>query len=134
MEFNDAILKTALAETRTIAVVGLSPDPMKTSYRVSKYMQEAGYEIIPVHPSRAVILGQKAFGTLGEIEKPVDMICIFRNSQAVEPFIDEAMALAPKTIWLPLGVGCPTKIATCEEKGIQYISNRCLMVEHARLI
>ena len=98
------IVEEQLSKSKTIAVVGLSPNPERDSYRVSKYMQQQGYRIIPVNPMADEVLGEKSYPDLKSVPEPVDMVDIFRRSELVAPVVDEAIEVGAKYIWMQDGV------------------------------
>ena len=102
MTLSDQELRELLQESRTIAVIGLSPNPMRPSNSVSQYMQRSGYTIVPVNPGHGEILGEKSYGTLIDAarEHDIDIVNIFRRSEHVAPIVDEAIAIKAKLIWL----------------------------------
>lgn len=93
-----------LGESKTIAVVGLSPDPQRISHEVAKYLQEHGYRIIPVNPMANEILGEKSYPSLEAIPEPVDMVDVFRRSELVMPVVEEAVKIGAKSVWMQDGV------------------------------
>ena len=99
----DAVSES-LANSRTIAVIGLSPDSTRPSHYVSKYMQEQGYRIIPVNPMIFEILGEKSYPDLKSVPVPVDMVDIFRRSELVMPIVEEAIEVGAKYIWMQEGI------------------------------
>jgi len=98
------IVEEQLSKSKTIAVVGLSPDPERDSHRVSKYMQQQGYRIIPVNPMADEVLGEKSYPDLKSVPEPVDMVDIFRRSELVAPVVDQAIEVGAKYIWMQDGV------------------------------
>lgn len=131
---NDQELKQILAESKRIAVVGLSNKPERTSYQVAKYMQEAGYEIIPVNPTITESLGQKAYPSLKDIPGQVDIVNVFRRSEdTVEP-AREAVAIGAKVLWLQLGIANEEAFQIADQAGLKVVMDRCIKVEHARLL
>jgi predicted CoA-binding protein len=136
---DDAALRRILAETRVIAVVGVSPDPVRPSYYVARYLGLRGYRVVPVNPAHAggTILGERVFGTLADIppDIPVDMVDIFRRSEHVPPIVDEAIASLPhlRTIWMQIGVEHPGAAAQARARGITVVQNRCPKIEYQRL-
>jgi predicted CoA-binding protein len=129
-----------LTHCRTVAVVGLSPKVHRESYRVSQYMQAQGWRIVPVNPVAATsgtpILGEKVYATLTEaarLEK-LDLVNVFRNSEDVPPVVDEAIALGVPAVWLQLGIAHDEALARAKAAGMVAVQNRCIMVEHARII
>jgi predicted CoA-binding protein len=125
-------MKDILTATSSIAVVGLSPDPDKTSYQVAKYLKNAGYHIIPVNPGQEKILGENVYPCLKDIPERIDMVYIFQRSSAVMPFVKEALEIKPRVIWLPLGVANDEAEKLAEEDGITMIMDRCMKREHSR--
>ena len=132
---NDELLRELLQEARTIAVVGLSPNPMRPSNSVARYMQRSGYKIVPVNPGHNEILGEKSYRTLSEAARAqaIDVVDVFRRSEHVGPIVDEALALKPKLIWLQLGIVDHDAQQRAEAAGIPFIMDHCLAIEHGRL-
>lgn len=128
-----SLLRSILENSHTIAVVGLSQDPNAVSYHVCSYLMNVGYRIIPVRPDGEQIMGEKIYRTLKDIEEPVDIVYIFRNSSTVQPFVEEAMKLKPKAIWLPLGVSSEEAEHTAEASNVICIMNTCMKAVHERL-
>jgi uncharacterized protein len=122
-----------LENARTIAVVGLSANPERTSYRVSRYMQERGYRIIPVNPTITESLGEKAYASLKDIPEKVDIVNVFRNSPDVPPVADDAIAIQAKVLWMQEGIVNQEAACKAEAAGLKVVMDRCIMVEHARL-
>lgn len=137
LSLSDEFLKTILKEVHTIALIGASPKVERPSNYVMTYLLEKGYEVIPVNPGLAgqKIAGQTVFGSLSEIDKPIDMVDIFRNSDAVPAIIDEALALTkkPKVIWMQIGVEHKQAALQAEAEGLKVIMNRCPKIEYERL-
>ncbi len=131
---NDQELKQILAESKRIAVVGLSNKPERTSYQVAKYMQEAGYEIIPVNPTITESLGQKAYPSLKEIPGQVDIVNVFRRSEDTVGPAREAVAIGAKVLWLQLGIANEEAFQIADQAGLKVVMDRCIKVEHARLL
>ena len=131
----DRELRALLESTRTIAVLGIKDGAHEDAYRVPRYMQRAGYAIRPVSPKLREVLGEPAVASLGELGGPVDMINVFRAPAHIAAHVDEILALAqrPKSVWLQLGIAHPST-ARLEAAGIAVVEDRCLMVEHARLL
>ncbi len=122
----------ALEGVKVIAVVGLSPRQERASYRVSHYMQQHGYRIIPVRPAVTEILGEKAYATLTEAgrQEAIDMVNIFRKPEAVPELVDQAIAIKAKVVWMQEGIGHPDAAAKAEAAGLKVIQNLCLMKVH----
>jgi len=130
---SDERMRQVLEDAKRIAVVGLSNKPERDSYQVAKYLQEQGYEIIPVNPMVDEVLGQKAVASLKEIEGEVDIVDVFRRSEEVPAVVDDAIAIGAKAIWLQLGVIHEEAAQKAEAHGLDVIMDRCIKVEHARL-
>jgi len=136
-EYSDQYLRDILTRTKTVAVVGVSMNPVRPSYYVARYMGLKGYRVIPVNPRHA---GERLFGqvvqeSLSAIEGPVDMVDIFRRSEAVPPIVDEALEvfLNLQTIWMQIGVEHAEATAKAEARGIDVVQNRCPKIEYQRL-
>jgi predicted CoA-binding protein len=130
-------IRNILQSVKTIALVGASANEVRPSYFVMKYLIDKGYEVIPVNPGLAgqQILGQTVYASLRDIPRPVDMVDIFRNSDAAGPITDEALALSPKprVIWMQLSVRNDEAAARAEAAGLQVIMNRCPKMEYGKL-
>jgi hypothetical protein len=135
--YPDALVSRLLRETRTIAMVGASDNPARPSYLAFKYLIERGYDVIPVNPGRAgsAFLGRRFVGRLADIDRPVDMVDVFRASEAVPGIVAEALALSPRprVIWMQLGVRHDAAAAEAEAAGLTVIMNRCPKIEYGRL-
>lgn len=119
-----------LSRTRTIAVVGLSSDPMRPSFGVSQYMQGKGYRIIPVNPNESSVLGEKCYPTLSDVPEKVDMVDVFRRPEFVREIVDEAIRLKIASLWLQEGVVDPTAAQKARDAGITVVMDRCILKEH----
>ena len=135
--YPDDLIRSILKNTRTIALVGASANEVRPSYFVLKYLLGRGYRMYPVNPGIAgqEILGAKVYGSLADIPEPLDMVEIFRNSEAADGIVDEALALdpLPKVIWMQLSVRNDAAAARAEARGVQVIMNRCPKIEYGRL-
>ena len=120
-----------LKKSKTIAVVGLSDNPERTSYMVSKAMQDAGYDIIPVNPNAEYILGKKAVKSLKDIEGHVDIVNVFRRSEHLMDVAKEFVQIDADIYWAQLGLEDEETYAFLKEQGYTVIMNRCIKVEHA---
>jgi predicted CoA-binding protein len=139
MTNTDDILRRILTETKVIALVGWSAKPDRPSHGVSRYLAARGYRVIPVNPGHAGMAapwGETVRASLAEIDGPVDMVDIFRASDAVEPVVDEALAAVPglKTIWMQLGVVNEAAAAKARAAGLDVVMNRCPAIEIPRLL
>ncbi len=137
MYYSDALLKDILTRTKRIAVVGVSMNPVRPSYYVARYLVLKGYQVVPVNPGHE---GQMLFGTrvvadLSQIEGPVDMVDIFRRSEAVPQIVEDALAAFPTlgTIWMQIGVEHAEAAAKAESRGVTVVQNRCPKIEYQRL-
>ncbi|OLB66645.1 MAG: hypothetical protein AUG85_14505 [Gemmatimonadetes bacterium 13_1_20CM_4_66_11] len=130
-------LRGLLQRARTIAVVGLSPNPMRPSNSVARYLQRSGYTIVPVNPGHDAILGEKSYRTLSDAarEHAIDIVDVFRRSELAGAVVDEAIALrpAPQLIWLQQGVVDVTAQARAAKAGIPFVMDHCLAIEHRHL-
>jgi predicted CoA-binding protein len=124
--------KEILERYRKIAVVGLSSDPGRASYGVSRYMQNAGYEITPVNPNEVSVLGQKACASLGEVPGPIEIVNIFRRSEFVPDVVDDAIRRASKVIWMQLGVIHESAARRARDAGIEVVMDLCILQEHMK--
>jgi predicted CoA-binding protein len=130
---NDDDIRLLLKNTHSIAVVGLSNNPLRDSHRVARYLLQQGFSVIPVNPSIATVLGLKAFPSLEEINVPVDLVDVFRRPEHLPPLVDSAISIKAKALWTQLGVIHPSATEKASDAGLAVVVNRCLMVEHARL-
>jgi predicted CoA-binding protein len=137
MTYSDDTLKRILKSVKTIAVVGVSTNPVRPSYYVARYLGLKGYRVIPVNPASAgeTLFGQRVRASLSEIGEPVDMVDIFRRSEHVGPIVDEALAAFPglRVIWMQIGVENADAAAKAEARGVEVIQNRCPKIEYQRL-
>ena len=117
-----------------IAVVGLSDKPDRASNRVALYLQEAGYKIIPVNPTKDEILGEKSYPDLSTIPEPVDIVDVFRRSDAVGPIVEEAILAKAKAVWFQEGVINNSAAQQAADAGLKVVMNRCLLKEHVKLL
>ncbi|KZO01814.1 CoA-binding protein [Bacillus badius] len=120
-----------LKKAKTIAVVGLSDNPERTSYMVSEAMQRAGYKIIPVNPAIDEVLGERAVASLKEIQEPVDIVNVFRRSEFLPEIAKEFAEIDSEIFWAQLGVANEEAYQFLKEKGKTVIMDRCIKVEHA---
>ncbi len=130
----DKLIKDMLTGSKTIAVVGLSPDPDKPSFEVAHYLQSKGYKIIPVRPGIDSILGEKAYASLSEIPVPVDIVDIFRKVEFIPEIVDEAIRIKAKAVWMQLGLVHPQASEKAKAAGLKVVMDRCLLIEHRRLL
>lgn len=135
--YDDAYISGILHETRTIAVVGASANDVRPSFFVTKYLIDKGYTVYPINPGQAGkdILGRPVFARLADVPEPIDMVDVFRASEAAAGVVDEALALdpLPKVIWLQLGVRNDDAAAKAEAAGVKVVMNRCPKIEYGRM-
>ena len=123
-----------LKGAKTIAVVGLSDNPLRVSHGVSAYMQGQGYRIIPVNPRIESSLGERAYGSLGEVAEKIDIVNIFRRPEFVEEVVEQGIALKVPAIWMQEGVIHERAAEKARQAGIFVVMDRCILKEHrARL-
>jgi uncharacterized protein len=136
--YPDAYIRDILATTKTIAMVGASNNEARPSFTVLKYLIGRGYSLFPVNPGLAGkdIAGAKVYASLAEIPEPIDMVDIFRNSEAAGAVVDEALKLSPlpKVIWMQLDVRNDAAAARAEAKGVSVVMNHCPKIEYGRLM
>lgn len=136
-QYDDAYIRQILDEVKTVAIVGASANQVRPSFFVTKYMLSKGYDVIPVNPGHAgrEIAGAMTFGSLFDIERPVHMVDIFRNSEAAAGVVEEALKLdpLPKVIWMQLQVRNDEAAERAEAAGVKVVMNRCPKIEYARL-
>ena len=128
MRIEEDILKSS----RIVAVVGLSANPDRPSYRVAEYLQENGYTIIPVNPNEKVILNELCYPSLGSIPGQIDIVNIFRKSEDVLPIVLEASELGASTIWMQEGVKNEEAANKAKEAGLNVVMNKCMLKEHQK--
>jgi predicted CoA-binding protein len=135
LQYPDAELRRILRETRVIAMVGASPSWNRPSHFVLKYMQRKGYRVIPVNPAAAgqELCGERVFASLEEIPGSVDLVDVFRNSQAAGPITDQAIAKKAKVVWMQLTVRNDEAAARARAAGLAVVMDRCLKIEYGRL-
>lgn len=121
-----------LSTCKTIAVVGLSGAWDKPGYYVPEYLQSQGYRIIPVNPNLDTALGEKAYPDLTSLPEPVDLVLIFRRSEAVPPFVEQAIQIGARAVWMQLGIINHEAAQRAEQAGLKVVMNACMMVEHRR--
>lgn len=127
-------IRKIFAGTRTIAVVGLSPDPEKDSHRVAAYLQQKGFKIIPVYPKGETILGEKVYQNLSDIKEKVDMADLFVNAGRVPDIADQAIARGDvKTLWLQMGIVNNAAAQKARDAGLTVVQSKCAQVEHRRI-
>jgi predicted CoA-binding protein len=138
MHESDQELREILTHTRSIAVVGIKADPNEDAFRVPAYLQRAGYRVVPVNPKLERVLGEPALHSLSELDARggADLINLFRAPEHIPRHVDEILALTskPKAVWLQLGIQHGESAARLRAAGIRVVQDRCIMVEHRRLL
>jgi uncharacterized protein len=127
-------LKKLLSEAHTIAVVGMSANTSRDSYRVAEYLQKHGYRIIPVNPAADEILGEKSYPDLKSIPEPVDVVDVFRRPEFVPEIAEEATQIGAKIFWMQFGAESKEAAKKARAAGMTVVQDRCMMQEHSRLL
>ena len=137
-QYDDDYIRGILTATRTIALIGASPNPARASHGVLGYLTRAGYETYPINPGIAgrELFGRMVYPRLADVPVPIDMVDVFRNSDAIAGVVDEILALPvlPKVMWLQLGIRNDAEAARLEARGVQVVMDRCPAIERPRLI
>ena len=127
-------LRRVLAQTKSIAVVGLSAHWYRPSYFAAKYMQDHGYRVIPVNPGYSEVLGQPCYPSLAAIPGPVDMVDCFRKAADIPPIAREAVAKGAHVLWMQLGIRNEDAARIALDAGLEVVMDRCVKIEHARIL
>ena len=125
-----SVIDRILRQARVIAVVGLSSRPQRPSHVVSEYMQHNGFRVVPINPNETSVLGEKAYGSLRQIEEAVDLVNVFRKSDEVRPVVEDAIAIGAPAIWLQEGVVDFEAAQRAEKAGLDVVMDRCILKEH----
>jgi len=128
----EAEVDEILRDSRVIAVVGLSPRPERDSFHVSLYMKNQGYRIIPINPNYPSALGERSYASLRDIGEPVDLVNVFRRSEAVSEVVEDAIAIGAKAVWMQEGVVHNAAADRARRAGLRVVMNQCLLKEHRR--
>lgn len=131
---NSETIREILLATRTIASVGVSSNPSKESYGVVRYLIEHGYRVFPVNPGADEILGQKAYPDLLSLPEKIDVVQLFRRSEDVPPFVEQAIQIGAKVVWMQLGIANQEAARKAEAAGLRVVMDHCMREEHIRLI
>jgi predicted CoA-binding protein len=131
---DEATIRTLLRDAKRVVVVGLSPKPHRDSNRIARYLQEHGYEIVPVYPREEEILGEKVYRRVQDVPGPIDLVDVFRRSEHLPAVFDDVLASPARAVWTQLGCVDEDGAARAREKGLTVVMNRCVMVEHARIL
>ena len=130
---NDKQLKELYKSIQTIASVGLSANVEKPSFGIVYYLQQQGYRILPVNPTAPEILGQKSYPDLLSIPEKVDVVQLFRRSEDVPPFVEQAIQIGARVVWMQQGISNPEAAKKAEAAGLTVVMDRCMRAEHIRL-
>lgn len=130
---DDAALRALLDRVKTIAVVGLSPQPARPSYRVAQAMQRYGYRIVPVRPLVDEVLGEKAYASLADIPFAVDLVDVFRAAEHVPAIVEQCLALHLPAIWIQEGIVANHAAQQAQAAGMTVVMDRCLLKDYVRL-
>jgi hypothetical protein len=122
-----------LRSSKTIAVVGLSGNPMRVSNGVTAYMQRAGYRIIPVNPMETEVLGEKSYARLEDVPEKIDIVNVFRRSEFVGEIVDSAIKVAAKSVWMQEGVVDEDAAGRARAAGIDVVMDKCILKEHKKI-
>ena len=129
----DAILDI-LKKYKTIAVVGLSANPMRPSFGVTEYMQSAGYTIIPVNPNETEVLGEKSYARLEDVPEKIEIVNVFRRAEEVAPVVESAIRIGAKVVWMQSGIESEEAAEKARAAGLVVIEDACILVEHRRRV
>ncbi len=130
---DNATVRRVLTDSRTIAMVGLSGNWYRPSYFAAKYLLDRGYKVIPVNPNYTEVLGQKAYPDLASIPEPVDVVDLFQRAEAVPQYVQPAIDMGAKVLWLQLGIVNDEAAAQASAAGLTVVQDRCMKIEYARL-
>lgn len=121
-----------LKNVHTIAVVGLSSNPMRPSNGVSEYMQRSGYRIIPVNPNEIEVLGEKSYARLEDVPEKIDLVDVFRRSEYVPDIVESAIRIGARAVWMQEGVIHDAAAKRAHEAGLEVVMDRCILKEHRK--
>lgn len=122
-----------LKSSKTVAVVGASPNPDRASYHVLEYLKNHGYKVIPVNPTASTVCGEKCYPSLKDIPEKIDVVDIFRKAEDVPAIVDDAIKIGAKAIWMQEGIVNEEAAQKAADAGLQVIMDRCMLKEHYRM-
>ena len=131
---SDDEMRQILSDAKTVAVVGISDKPDRASYRVADFLMKHGYHILPVNPTIDTALGVRVYGSLRDLDERVDVVDIFRRSDAVMEIVDDAIAIGAKVVWMQEGVINHEAARRAQEAGLQVVMDHCMMKEYRHLM
>jgi predicted CoA-binding protein len=126
------VIQRVVSSARTVAIVGLSSNPLRASHFVGFYLKRHGYRVIPVNPRESSVLGEPAVASLADIDEPVDVVDVFREPSAVAAIAADAISIGARALWLQYGVISPAGAEQAHGAGLDVVMDRCLKIEHAR--
>lgn len=126
-------LRRILTNYKRVAIVGLSSDPSRPSHRVAKYLLDKSFDVIPVNPKYGQVLGRRCYPDLNAIPTPVDIVNLFQRSERVPPFVDAAIDIGAKVVWMQLDIAHDEAAEKAGAAGLEVVTNRCIKIEYARL-
>jgi predicted CoA-binding protein len=126
------LIADILRKCKTIAVVGLSSNPMRPSHEVSEYMQRAGYRIIPVNPNETEVLGERSYARLEDVPEGVDVVSVFRRTEEVPPVVESAIRVGAKVVWMQLGIEHEEAAEKARAAGLAVVEDACILIEHKK--
>lgn len=127
-------MRALLAGAKTIAVVGLSPNPERPSHRIARRLQQWGYRVVPVRPALAEVLGEKAYARLSQVPGKIDLVNVFRAADQLDPVVDDCIALHVPALWIQEGIVNEAAAGRAQAAGIMVVMDRCISVEYRRLM
>jgi len=127
-------IRNVLEDARRIAIVGISPKPLRPSNEIARYLRDAGYTLVPINPAHDEVLGEKCYPSLREAPGPIDIVDVFRRPEDVMAVAKEAIAVGAGCLWLQLGVIAPAAALLAAEAGLKTVMDRCIKIEHAALL
>jgi predicted CoA-binding protein len=127
------MIEELLRSSRTIAVVGLSSNPMRASNGVAEYLKRSGYEVIPVNPNETEVLGEKCYARVEDVPERIDIVDIFRRSEFVPEVVDAAIAVGARAVWMQEGVIHEDAAERARAAGLQVVMDRCILKDHRAL-
>jgi hypothetical protein len=130
----DADLKNIFVQAKTVAVVGLSTDSHRDSYRVAEYLKKKGYRIIPVNPKAEEILGEKSYPDLKSIKESVDVVDVFRRPEYLPEIAEQAVSIGARVLWMQMGIRNDEATRKARSAGLTVIEDRCMMQEYSRVM
>jgi predicted CoA-binding protein len=131
---NDTDLQRILTDYKRIAIVGLSANPSKPSHGVAEYLLDHGYDVTPVNPNYEEILGRRCYADLTEVPTRVEIVNLFQRSERVPPFVDAAIDIGANVVWMQLEIVHEESAEKARAAGLEVVTDRCIRIEHARLV